>query len=182
MLRLFTGIAAPPEINSALDDFVLKLKPLAPIRWSPASNFHITTKFIGAWGDDRLDELQTALATIPRGGSFSIAIRGFGFHPNARRPHVFFTNIDGGVALPELARRTNEACETVGVAREARPYSPHLTIARIDDPKGLGALHNALQQLTDIEFGEFTATSFHLYLSKPGRGGSVYTSLAEFPL
>jgi len=182
MLRLFTGIAAPPEINSALDGFVRRLKPLAPLRWSPASNFHITTKFIGAWAEERLDELKSALKRIPRAGGFPVAIRGCGFFPNARRPHVFYTNIEGGAPLAGLAAQTNEACAEVGIAAENKPYSPHLTLARIDSPRGLGPLHAALEELGTPEFGEFQAQGFQLYLSRPGRGGSVYTSLAEFPL
>lgn len=181
-LRLFTGIAAPPEINSALDDFVRQLKPLAPIRWSPASNFHITTKFIGAWPEDRLEELKSALEAMPRSGSFFIAIRGYGFHPNARRPHVFYSNIDGGSALPALAERTNQACAGVGIDVEKKPYSPHLTLARIDSPRGLETLHAALARMGQPEFGRFDVRNFHLYLSRPGRSGSVYTSLAEFAL
>jgi 2'-5' RNA ligase len=37
-------------------------------------------------------------------------------------------------------------------------------------------------ELPSLEFGAFTADRFHLYLSKPGGEGSVYTKLAEFPL
>jgi 2'-5' RNA ligase len=182
MLRLFTGIAAPPEINSAIDGFVSRLKPLAPIRWSPPSNFHITTKFIGAWSEQRLDELKSALARIPRCGAFPVAIRGCGFFPNARRPHVFYTNIEGGAPLATLAAQTNEACAAVGIAAERKAYTPHLTLARIDSPRGLGPLHAALEELGNPDFGKFLVQQFHLYLSRPGRGGSIYTSLAEFQL
>ena len=182
MLRLFTGIAAPPEINSSLDEFVRRLKPLARIRWSPASNFHITTKFIGAWTEERLEQLKAALAAMPRAGGFRILIRGFGFYPNPRNARIFWTGIEAGGQLTELAARTDAVCGGLGIAVEKKPYSPHLTLARIDDPKGLAPLQNALARETEIEFGEFNARSFHLYLSKPGRGGSVYTFLAEFPL
>lgn len=182
MLRLFTGIAAPPEINSSLDDFVRRLKPLARIRWSPASNFHITTKFIGAWAEERLDELKVALAAMPRSGAFRIAIRGFGFYPNPRNARIFWAGIEGGANLAELAARTDAVCGGLGIAVEKKPYSPHLTLARIDDPRGLTPLQNALSKDAGIEFGDFEARAFHLYLSQPGRGGSVYTSLAEFPL
>jgi RNA 2',3'-cyclic 3'-phosphodiesterase len=182
MLRLFTGIPAPPEVNSSLDEFVRRLKPLAPIRWSPASNFHITTKFIGAWTEERLDELKTALAAMPRPGGFRIAMRGFGFYPNPRNARIFWAGIEGGAQLADLAARTDAVCGGLGIAVEKKPYSPHLTLARIDDPNRLTPLQNALAKETGIEFGEFDARSFHLYLSRPGRGGSVYTSLAEFPL
>jgi 2'-5' RNA ligase len=181
-LRLFTGIAAPQEINARLDELVRRLKPLAHIRWSPASNFHITTKFIGAWPQDRLEDMKAALYDLKGSGPIEIAIRGLGFFPNANRPRVFWTGVEGGEALTSLASSTDQACAKLGVEPEKKPYSPHLTLARIDEPPGLGALHGALAKLASLEFGRFDASAFHLYLSQPGRGGSVYTSLAEFAL
>jgi 2'-5' RNA ligase len=181
-LRLFTGIAVPPDILSRLDELVRRLKPLASIRWSPASNFHITTKFIGAWPQERLEEMRAALGVLKDGGAFKIAIRGLGFFPNASRPRIFWTGVEGGATLATLASRTDQACAKLGVEPEKKPYSPHLTLARIDSPSGLATLHDALHKLPAAEFGEFDATAFHLYLSQPGHGGSIYTSLAEFPL
>jgi 2'-5' RNA ligase len=181
-LRLFTGLAIPPDINLRLDELVQRLKPLARIRWSPPSNFHITTKFIGAWPEDRLEELKGALAALKGSGVFRIAIRGLGFFPNARRPRIFWSGVDGGNALVQLAAAVDRACATLGVEVEKKAYSPHLTLARIDAPGGLGALYEALTRIASPDFGDFEATALHLYLSQPGRQGSVYTSLAEFPL
>jgi 2'-5' RNA ligase len=181
-LRLFTGIAATHEINSRLDDLVCRLRPLARIRWSPSANFHITTKFIGAWPEDRVEEMKAALAGLRGAGKFTIAIRGLGFFPNARRPRIFWTGVEGGVALSNLASDTQQVCAKLGVKVEEKQYSPHLTLARIDSPSGLGVLHDAVAKIAETDFGAFEASIFHLYLSRPGRGGSVYTSLAEFAL
>ena len=182
MLRLFTGIAVPPAINLRLDELVQRLKPLAQIRWSPASNFHITTKFIGAWPEERLDAMKQALATLQGGGSFRIAVRGLGFFPNARAARIFWVGIEGDPALTALASRTDQACAKLGVEAEKKSFSPHLTLARIDKPSGLAALHETLAREPAAEFGEFEASNFHLYLSSPGARGSIYTSLAEFAL
>lgn len=182
MIRLFIGIAIPSAVNARLEEFINRLKPLARIRWSPASNFHITTKFIGAWPEDRLDELKQALAKLSSPGGFAISVGGIGFYPNARSPHVFWAGIDGGEPLRTLASRTDEVCAKLGVESEKRAYSPHLTLARMDNPKGLGALHDAIAKNPSPDFGAFEATAFHLYRSRPGPGGSVYTSLAEFRL
>ena len=70
----------------------------------------------------------------------------------------------------------------MGLERERRKYSPHLTLARIKSPGGLGGLRRAVESLPSTEFGEFTAEGFHLYLSEPQPGGSVYTSLGEYPV
>ena len=181
-LRLFTGIAATEDINSRLDELVRRLKPLAPIRWSPAANFHITTKFIGPWPESRLEDLRGALSGLMGAGKFVIAIRGLGFFPSAKRPRIFWAGVEGGEPLANLASDIEQACTKLSVKVEKKPYSPHLTLARIEPPAKLDALHEALERMPSPEFGDFEATAFHLYLSRPGRGGSVYTSLAEFPL
>jgi 2'-5' RNA ligase len=181
-LRLFTGIAATKEIDSRLDELVRRLRPLARIRWSPTANFHITTKFIGAWPESRLAELKTALSPLAGRGRFRIAIGELGFFPNVRAPRIFWTGVHGGAPLHELASATDQVCAKLGVEPEKKPYSPHLTLARINSPADLGALHAAIRKDPAPEFGDFEAGAFHLYLSQPGPGASIYTSLAEFLL
>jgi 2'-5' RNA ligase len=182
MIRLFTGIAVPQAVNARLDDLVRRLKPLARIRWSPASNFHITTKFIGAWPEDRLEILKQALACPLSTGAFRIAVRGVGFFPRARAPHIFYAGIEGGEPLSALASQTDKICAKLEIAPEKRAYSPHLTLAKIGTPPNLDALHAAIAQDPALEFGAFDVTAFHLFLSHPTKAGTIYTSLAEFPL
>ena len=80
-----------------------------------------------------------------------------------------------------LARDTDQAVATQGIPLEERPYSPHLTLARIREAVPLDALHDTLRTLPSgcgFDFGAFRATRFFLYLSAGGK----YTQLAGFPL
>jgi 2'-5' RNA ligase len=180
-LRLFTGIAIEPAVLDRIADAVAKLRPQAKIKWSPVENLHITTKFVGTWPEERLPELQSALAAVERRGPFAIRVARFGYYPNPHRPRVFFAGVNGGDALAGLASRIDEALSVIGCAREEKPYSPHLTLARIKD-EDIRALREQIASMTDFEFGTFTAREFHLYLSKPGAHGSVYTVLSSYPL
>ena len=92
----------------------------------------------------------------------------------------FFAGIHAGPELPELAARIDETLLPLGIAKEARPFTPHLTLARIKT-QDVRALQQHIAKMTDFDFGKFTASAFHLYLSQPGPGGSVYTSLAVYP-
>ncbi len=58
-----------------------ELRPLAPLNWSPLENVHITTKFIGAWPEERLEELTHALAEIKPPAAFPVTIAGFVHKP-----------------------------------------------------------------------------------------------------
>ena len=64
-MRLFTGLDLPAEVIRNLDALVERLRSKARIQWSPPANFHVTTKFIGEWPEDRLGELKAALAGVP---------------------------------------------------------------------------------------------------------------------
>jgi len=181
-MRLFTAIDIPPDVLENVHQLIERLKPAAHIKWSPARSMHITTKFIGEWSLARLDELVEALASIPAQGEIGVSIRQLGWFPNERSPRVFWAGIEAGPGLETLAAATEEITARLGVAKDRRPYSPHLTLARIKSPVDLGGLRRAIAGLDSVEFGSFTATSFSLYESELRPTGSVYTKRATFAL
>ena len=173
----------PAEVAANLEKLLARLKPLARIKWSPVANFHITTKFIGEWPESRMDELKMRLGSISRREPFSIAIRATGFYPNPRAPRTFWAGVEAGADLARLARETDESLARLGVKPETRPYSPHLTLARIGkETVSLDALHAAVASIAPFDFGSLTADRFFLYRSRSEAGASVYTKLAEFKL
>ncbi len=179
-MRLFCGLDLAPGVTSALADLVRKLRPAARIHWSPVENLHLTTKFIGEWSAERLDEMKQALAPLAVRDPIPIEIRGLGWFPNPHAPRVFWAGVKAPPALAELARETDAALRTLGVPAENRPFSPHLTLARIKSPVPLVGLRQRIAAIESTEFGAFTAGAFCLYLSELNPGGSVYTKLAEF--
>ncbi len=180
-MRLFTALALPPEVTGNLEDLLRRLRTTARISWSPPANLHITTKFIGEWPEARLGELRQALGEMPAGVPIDVRIRGLGFFPNARAPHNFWCGIEAP-GLERLAAATDGATAALGIARETRAFSPHLTLARIKDRPDLRELQRAISALASTEFGAFEARGFRLYSSQLKPTGSVYTKLAEFPL
>jgi 2'-5' RNA ligase len=184
-MRLFTGIDLPPGIVRNLESLLDRLRPAARVRWSAPSNLHITTRFIGEWPPERLPDLQAALAALPGSAPIPIQVRKLGFFPNPRAPRVFWAGVEASPGLAALALETDRALGTLGLQAEGRPFSPHLTLARIvvsKEPVSLQGLRETIAALPSLEFGDFTADRFHLYQSRLSPAGSVYTKLAEFPL
>ncbi len=179
-MRLFTGLDLPAEVVRNLEGLLGQLRPAAHIQWSPPANLHITTKFIGEWPEQRLDELTSALAKLPPRPALAVAIRRVGFFPNPHSPRIFWCGIEAP-ALAELAADTDRATSAVGVPSESREYSPHLTLARMKERLELQPLREKIAALPSLDFGRFEAASFFLYRSTLRAGGSVYTKLAEFP-
>lgn len=180
-MRLFTGLAVSPPVLKNLEAVLAELRPVAGLKWSPAENLHITTRFIGEWPEARLGELTDALRRIPRPGAIPIALRGFGYLPNPRRPRIFHAAVHAGPALHALAAATDDALGGLGSVREPRAYHPHLTLARLAEDNTSG-LNERIARMQNTDFGIFDATEFHLYRSQPGARSSLYTKLATFPL
>jgi len=179
-MRLFTGLELPDEMVRNLNQLLDRLRPAARIHWSSADNLHITTKFIGEWPDQRLDDLKSVLAGLGPRDPIQVHIRRVGFFPNPHAPRVFWCGIEAP-GLEALAADTDRATASLGIAREDRPFSPHLTLARIKERLNPQPLREAIAALPALEFGGFAAGSFFLYQSQLLPGGSVYTKRAEFP-
>lgn len=180
-MRLFTGIDLPERVHAKLERLLTTLRPTAHLIWSPVYNLHITTKFIGDWPEDKLEEIVTALRGLPPSAPFTVALREVGWFPGARSPKVFWAGVHGGAELALLASHTEDALVPLGIAREARPYSPHLTLARIRRPVPLQAMRDALARLDSSDFGSLETDRFYLYESRAGSAaGTVYSKLAEF--
>ena len=182
LMRLFTALDISDEARSALVALIRQLEPEAPFRWSKPSNLHITTKFIGQWEESDRHKLSRALAGMPKPGPIPIGVRGIGWFPNPHSPRVLFAGIQSGPELAELHRQTDAACQSIGIPGEEKPFNPHLTLARVPSKQGLQDVRQRIAQLPEAEFGQFTATAFHLYESVPKAGGSEYIKLEEFPL
>jgi 2'-5' RNA ligase len=179
-MRLFIALDLPEEVVRNLELFVAQLKPSARIHWSPPANLHVTTKFIGEFPESGLPKLQAALSGMPERPPIEVTVAKVGFYPNAHSPRVFWCGIEAP-RLEALAADTDAATSSVGVAKEERPYSAHLTLARIKERLDLSPLQSAIAAAPSLEFGRFTARSFFLYRSQLRPTGSVYTKLAEFP-
>ncbi len=176
-MRLFTGISLPEATLYKLESLLAPLRPLAQIRWSPSSNLHITTRFIGDWSPEKLPELLAGLAAI-ESPPFEIQLSGVGWFPNLRSPHVFWMGVRADDSLARLAASTDFVLSKLGHPKEDRPFHPHLTLARTRHEAKLTPLHRALEALPSVEFPPFTVADFHLYQSD----GGVYRKLHTFEL
>jgi 2'-5' RNA ligase len=177
-MRLFTAVDIPGDVKDALGKAIERFRPIAKLKWANVDKLHITTKFIGEWPEERLEEMTAALHDAKLGNAIGITLRGLRWVPDARHPRMLWAGVDAGPELASLAHVTEEAVQALGVPVEDRKYSPHLTLARVRDRTPLGALRQAVEAEGPANFGSFTASAFYLYLSKDGQ----YSKLAGFPL
>ena len=191
-MRLFVALDIPGGIRQLISAYVDELRRVAPdAKWVRHESYHVTLKFIGEWKKD-VQAVIEALQKI-EAPPVTIAIRRNGFFPTSRSPRVFWVGIEGDNNLLPLANKVNEGCFSLGIEREARDFSPHLTLARSGSgsprPKRDEPLASSMKRLAERiatmprpDFGTIHAMEFFLYESKLSPGGAQYTKLKAFPL
>ena len=180
-MRLFVALNISQEIRDAMANLARELKPLAETwKWTRSENLHVTLKFLGETPADKLPEVKESLRGISADLSFSLKFTSLGFFPNARRPSVLWVGLDAPPALAKLAHAIDESLAKIGIPREEREFSPHMTLARAKEGRIPAKLGEAIARHAKSMFGEMTAKSFHLIESKLKSTGAEYTTLESF--
>lgn len=171
----------PAEVRAAIAGVAAKLRSVcASARWAHLEGAHLTLKFIGEVPAEKVEEIKTALAGVPFPAPFKILFRGIGFFPNERRPQVLWAGIEAGPELRALAETVEKSLEPLGIARDPREFSPHVTLARFKTADKLAGLRAAIAAAGPLEFGQCPANEFHLYQSVLKPAAAEYTRLATF--
>lgn len=184
-MRLFVALELPGEVREALADLTERLKPLSSAaKWASPEGMHVTLKFIGhaiADGDpEKSAAVRSALATVKSSAPVDMIYRGIGFFPNSRRPSVFWCGIHASPNLAPLVAEIEKALAPLGIPPEARPYVPHLTLARFKSLKNLTAFVRAAEEFAEREFGSSRETHFHLFESKLKPGGAEHRKIESY--
>ena len=193
-MRIFIGIDLAPEVRAHIERFMEGIQGFAPdARWARPESLHITLKFIGEQTPQQVEAIAQRLQRVEP-SAFEIRCGGYRFFPTAKAPRVFWIGIESGPELAELALSVDAAVAELGIPREERPYSPHLTLARAngrsgaphrrkeDGPNNIFAALQKRLATMKLDFGTMTAREFILYQSQLSASGSRYTRLQQFPL
>lgn len=194
-MRLFIALDIPDAIRDRIARFVEGVSGFAPdARWVKPESLHLTLKFIGEQPDSAVDQVKQALSTIESNPP-EIHFRGYGFFPTAKSARVFWIGMEASAQLATLAAAIDDEMAKLGIPKEDRAFSPHLTLARSAGGSGsprrnkadvpnrtFQRLQEKLAALSAPEFGAMTPRSFFLYQSQLSPKGSKYTKLAAFDL
>jgi RNA 2',3'-cyclic 3'-phosphodiesterase len=149
-------------------------------RWVRAENIHVTLKFLGEVAEGKIDAIRSALGEIRSHKPVALEFRGLGFFPNERRPRVFWAGMEAPLNLKTLAVDIESLMEKLGIPREKREFSPHLTLARFERPRLPEALGKLIAENQERAFGSLRTNEFHLIQSRLKPSGAEYTTVATF--
>src|SRR5207244_7542987 len=98
-------------------------------------------------------------------------------------PRVLWAGLVAGrEALAALADTVDTALGRLGFLREDRAFSPHVTLARVREPRRAPALADALASEATPSFGRVAVREATLMRSDLSPRGARYTPLASAPL
>jgi len=183
-MRTFIAVDLPQEIKQKIDAVSASLKKQGGrVSWVRAANLHLTMKFLGEIDDGLLPDLKRALqqqiSQIPR---FQFSLKDLGAFPNLHKPRVIWIGIDSGVEeLTDLAIKVDEATHSLGFEKENRPFSAHLTIARVKDPRTVTDLIAEVQNSL-FESEPIPADEVIIMKSQLTPHGAIYTPLERIKL
>lgn len=183
-MRLFVALELTEAVRRAVTEVLSELKPAAgDLRWVRPESMHITLKFMGHVEESQLAPVRQALASVHVNKAVEMNFQGLGFFPNQRRPRVLWIGIHANPALAQLAGQIETSLEPLGIQRENRPFSPHLTLARFPhggSSRNLKSLQERMAALPSKEFGYICTREFHLIQSQLSPSGAKYTTLERF--
>lgn len=194
-MRLFVALDIDDGIRERITRFIEGVHNFAPdARWVRPESLHLTLKFIGEQPESSIGHIKDLLRTVA-GSASEIQFRGFGFFPTAKSARVFWAAAESRPDLAALAAAIDDKMPSLGIAKEDRPFSPHLTLARAGGGSGSPRRHKSdrpnrafellqtrLDALPRPEFGSMKPREFFLYQSELSPKGSTYTKLARFSL
>jgi len=172
---------AAREVIDDLRGRAARLAPRAKITWSAPERLHVTVRFIGDADDVKAQAIRSALGPTIDAPVFDVTVEGVGAFPPKGPLRVFWADLtDGRNGLLDVERAVSQRLETL-VPAEDRPYSPHLTLARVKEPAGLSRTA-LVEGLATRHFGRVHVDAITLFESRLSPKGATHVPLQRTAL
>jgi RNA 2',3'-cyclic 3'-phosphodiesterase len=161
------------SIMSSLQSLGGDLKPVE------RENIHLTLKFLGNVPTPRLSEVKASLQRLSF-LSFTAEIKGAGAFPSLNHMNVIWVGVDEGwIQVEQIYEQVEKLLSSLGFQRENRPFSPHITVARVRSGRNRDEIASFLRRLSDESFGTINVDKVRLKQSILSGSGPKYSTLLE---
>ena len=188
-VRSFIAIELPDELKVGLSQLQdrLKLGKQSSVKWVNLRSIHLTLKFLGNIAADRISDITRVMEEAAQGISpFSLEVKELGAFPNLRRVQVVWVGVSGEVdKIGQLQQRIESNLVHLGFAPESRPFTPHLTLARLRDRASLDERQRLGQLIASTKFEAtyiIKVDGINLMKSQLTREGAIYTRVSSVGL
>ncbi|WP_435097808.1 RNA 2',3'-cyclic phosphodiesterase [Halorubrum sp. N11] len=196
-MRAFFAVDLPDDLAPRIAEAQAAFEDADGLRFVDPEQTHITLKFVGEIGDSGDDDTDTddttpALDDVIAAGEqavetadvdpFECAVAGFGVFPSLDYVSIVWAGVDAGSAeLTALHEALETGTTALGVDPEDHDFTPHVTLARMNDARGKEVVQEAVRDC-DPEIGRFEADTVRLVSSTLTSDGPEYETVASFGL
>ncbi len=188
-IRAFIAIELSSDMKHSLAQLIERLKSadLRGIRWVNPESIHLTLKFLGDIPQSQVDEIVAVITSCAnQSHPFALSLGELGSFPKLDAPRVLLVGLNGDIdELTPLQQGIEDGLQNLGFQREKRPFSPHLTLARMRDRATLRDRKQvglAFAEAQGPEEASMEVRSLSLMKSTLTPSGAVYTRLASAAL
>jgi len=147
----------------------------------PTENYHLTLRFIGETPGHQAEEIDHALAGL-RARGFLLTFSGVGTFHKGGRTTSLWAGVERNPQLDLLRGKIETALQRAGLDPERRRFSPHVTLARLDNGVPEAKLAAFVQGHNLFRADPVPVEHFTLFSSRLGKEQSVYAAEAEYRL
>jgi 2'-5' RNA ligase len=188
-IRSFIAIELPEEVRKVLAHLEAQLKKgkHSGVKWVDPYSIHLTLKFLGDIAADKTGDITRTIEKSSQGiPPFRLEVKELGVFPNFKRVRVVWVGMSGEVErLIQFQKRLESELVPLGFAPESRPFTPHLTLARVREGGSPAEQQNFGQLIADTKFEtvcNFTADSVSLMRSQLTSQGAIYSRISSVKL
>ncbi|HZU69344.1 MAG TPA: RNA 2',3'-cyclic phosphodiesterase [Ktedonobacteraceae bacterium] len=184
MTRTFIALELDESLRHFLGQVIDRLaRQLPAVRWVDPAGIHLTLAFLGELSDEQLAAAEQAAAVAARQSiPFELRLKDLGTFGLPRHPRVIWMGIEESSGnLVRLHSTLNRELLQRGFEVDTRPFSPHLTLARVKQPLNPTELQTLQRLLAGKESASSSSRQYiqHLSVMKSelSRSGAKYTCL-----
>lgn len=189
MTRTFIALEQDESLQRHLSETIRQMAHALPrLKWVAPASIHLTLAFLGELDDEQLAKaVQASDLAAQQISPFRYRLAQLGAFGPTRQPRVVWAGVDEPTGkLTRLHRLLSRELEQRGFGVEMRPFSPHLTLARVKEPLSSTELQTLQLLLADQQLNTpslwYHAQHLCVMKSELSRSGAIYTRLHNSPL
>jgi 2'-5' RNA ligase len=184
-VRLFVALPVPEPARREVRRRVDRVRDRLPrARWVDFDALHLTLLFLGEVAAEAVPPLAAGLgAAFARCPPLDLRLGDGGTFPPGRPARAAWIGVEAPEELAALqADVTRAAVAAIGFVPEERAFTPHVTLARCQEPWRREAIDKLKNALTGPVGPPFVAGRGILFESKLSPKGARYREVAVFPM
>lgn len=192
MTRTFIALELDDSLRRFLGEIISQAaRELPNLRWVDPAGIHLTLAFLGELtGEQLAAAISASEVAAQKATPFDFRLKGLGVFGSSLQPRVVWMGVEEqpsgqveGSPLQRLHRVLNKELEQRGFEVEKRPFSPHLTLARVKQRLSPYE-QQSLQRLLHSKQAAVSSPMHHVnhlnvMKSELSRAGAKYTCLRE---